>query len=166
MQLRQPHHGKLDPSDVVQQTFLKAQRQRGHFQGHTEAELAAWLRRILAGTLADAIRALHRAKRDVARERSLQAALEASSALLEGRLTAEQSSPSQHLDRHEQLLRLAAALARLPDHQRRAVELKHLHDYTVADIARCLGRSETAIVGLLRRGMAKLREVLGDERAS
>src|SRR5262245_58232601 len=55
--------GKLDPSDVVQQTLLKAHQARGQFRGATDAEQAAWLRRILARTLTDATRALARDKR-------------------------------------------------------------------------------------------------------
>src|ERR671922_827830 len=38
---------KNSPSDVVQETFVEAQRAFGHFQGDTEAELLAWLRQLL-----------------------------------------------------------------------------------------------------------------------
>src|SRR6516162_6769643 len=79
MHLGEQLRGKLDPSDVVQQTLLDAHRQRQQFRGQTAAEMAAWLRRMLACNLADAQRALHREKRDMARERSLEAALEQSS---------------------------------------------------------------------------------------
>jgi RNA polymerase sigma-70 factor (ECF subfamily) len=154
--------GRLDASDVVQQTLLEAHRKRGQFRGQTDAELAAWLRQILAYGLADAFRTLGRAKRDVNRERSLEAALADSSSRLEAWLATGQSSPSQRAERHEQLLRLADALGGLPEDQRRAVELKHLHGSSVAEIARQLGRSETAVGGLLRRGMAKLRESLAN----
>src|SRR5262249_59344683 len=67
---------KLDPSDVVQETLLKAHERRDQFRGTTNAELAAWLRQILANQLAEALRHYTRQARDVSRERSLEAAVE------------------------------------------------------------------------------------------
>jgi RNA polymerase sigma-70 factor, ECF subfamily len=152
--------GKLDPSDVVQQTLLKAHQNLHQFRGRGETERAAWLRQILANVLADALREFGGAKRDVALEQSLEAALQESSARLEAFLSPEASSPSQRAMRHEQFQHLAVALARLPQDQRTVVELHHLHDWSVAEIAGHLGRTEAAVAGLLRRGLKKLRELL------
>jgi RNA polymerase sigma-70 factor (ECF subfamily) len=64
--------------------------------------------------------------------------------------------------RAEELLRLAAALAQLPEDQRRVVELHHLKGLLIAEVAEQMGRTRPAVVGLLCRGLKKLRELLRD----
>ena len=151
---------KLDASDVVQQAILQAHEAQGQFRGTTEAEKLAWLRAILANVLAAAARRFAARARDVGRERSLAGDLELSSSRLECLLAADQTSPSQQAVRCEELLRLAAALARLPEDQRRVVELHHLKGLPVAEVAEQMGRTRPAVVGLLFRGLKKLRELL------
>lgn len=163
LQLDARQRDKLDPSDVVQQTLLEAHTKRDQFRGQTEAELAAWLRTMLAHNVADALRALGRAKRDVALERSLEASLNESSARLQAWLAADQSSPSQRAVKNEELLRLAQALTQLPEPQRDAVVLHHLQGWTLANLANHLDRSEAAVAGLLHRGLKKLRELLQEQ---
>ena len=161
-QLAAQVQAKLDASDVVQQTLLEAHRKRDQFRGEGPGQLLAWLRRLLACTLADALRGLGRARRDVARERSLEAALDQSSERLAAWLAAEQSSPSERADRNEQVLRLADALATLPEAQRQALVLRHCQGWTVAEISQHLGRSPTAVAGLLKRGARQLRKLLDE----
>jgi RNA polymerase sigma-70 factor (ECF subfamily) len=156
--------GKLDPSDVVQQTLLKAHEKRNQFRGSSDAEAVGWLRAILSNTLAEAARAFGRQQRDLSRERSLEAAVEESSARLEAWLAADQSSPSEAADRHDQLLRLADAIGRLAADQRKAVELRHLFVLPVAEIAAQMGRTEVSVTGLIRRGLKRLRELLSAGR--
>ncbi len=148
---------QLDASDVVQQTLLEGHAGRDAFQGRTSGELAGWLRCALARNLADAVRRLRRAKRDVARERPLQAALDDSSAGLERWLAAEQSSPSIRLQREEARIALADRLAELPDAQQEALLLRYWHGMRVAAIAEAMDRSPEAIAGLLQRGAQALR---------
>jgi RNA polymerase sigma-70 factor (ECF subfamily) len=157
LQLDARLRGKLDPSDVVQQTLLEAYEKRGQFRGSTEGEWLAWLRQALAHNLADALRAFGQARRDVARERSLAEAVEASSRRLEAWLAAEQSSPSQQAEQHEQAMQLAAALAELPDANREALVLHYCEDWSLADIATHLDRTTAAVAGLLKRGLKQLR---------
>ncbi len=152
--------GKLDPSDVVQQTLLRACVGFDQLRGREPGVVAAWLRKILARTLADAVRDLERARRDLRRERSLEEALDRSSARMEGWLAADQSSPSERADRNEQLLRLAEALCGLPDDTREAVVLKHCRGWTLAQVADHLGRTPAAVASLLHRGLKQLRELL------
>ena len=154
---------KLDPSDIVQQTLLEAHKDLDQFRGTTEAEVAAWLRRILATTLADLIRRYSAEARDINLECSLETALENSSARLEQWLASESSAPGRHAETEEQLLRLADALDQLPEAQRTALDLKHLQGKSVEEIAGQMGRSGASVAGLLRRGLQRLRELLGEQ---
>jgi RNA polymerase sigma-70 factor (ECF subfamily) len=160
LQLHPRLQGKVGASDVVQQTMLKAVENRSQFQGQTDAETAAWLRRILTNTLVDAVRAFRGPKRDVVLERSLAESSARLEALLQGSVT----SPSQQAIKDEQLLQLAAALAALPENQRLAVEMHYLQGCTVAEVAEHMNRTERSIAGLVRRGLEKLRELMADAR--
>jgi RNA polymerase sigma-70 factor (ECF subfamily) len=152
--------GKVDLSGVVQQTLWEGHRALGPVPPSDDARLAALLRRLLANNLADEVRRCYADKRDVEREQSLDAALEASSARLEAFLAADQSSPEQRAGRNEELRRLAASLERLPEAQRQAVELHYLRGWRLEEIAGHLGRGKSAVAGLLHRGLDKLREFL------
>ena len=50
-QLSPALRGRIDPSDVVQQTLVDAWRGHEDFRGQTQAERRAWLRTILKRTL-------------------------------------------------------------------------------------------------------------------
>jgi RNA polymerase sigma-70 factor (ECF subfamily) len=159
MQLDPRPQLKVDASDVVQQTLLEAHAGLQQLPRDEDRRLA-WLRRALANNLRDALRAVRRAQRDARREQSLDAALEESSARLGNCLAADQSSPSQRAVRNEDLLRLADAIAALPEGQREAVVLHHLQGWTLSEVAQRLARSEPAVAGLLHRGLRRLRELM------
>src|SRR5258708_4828712 len=116
--------GKLDPSDVVQEALLKAHKGRDQFQGTTEEEWAAYLRRILANSLADAVRAFARGKRDLAMERSLEAAVEQSAARWDEWLAADQTAPSLPAPPPELLPQMGTCPARAPQPPRAAPRLR------------------------------------------
>jgi RNA polymerase sigma-70 factor (ECF subfamily) len=164
LQLQSQFRSKVGASDIVQQTLLKATRNVSQFRGASEAEVIAWLRRILSTTLIDAIRELKGTKRNVDVERSLETSLAQSSARLGALLQANSTSPSERVLRHEQLLRVSAALARLPDDQRQVLEMHYLQGCSVAVVAADLGRTERSVAGLVRRGLQALRIMLADLR--
>jgi RNA polymerase sigma-70 factor (ECF subfamily) len=163
VQLDAPVQAKIDLSGLVQDTLLEAHQAWQQLVDRSTGEQAAWLRRALAHNLADELRKLQAQKRGGLWERSLQQALDDSSARLEAWVAAEQSSPSEKVMHQEQVVRLASALARLPDGQRRAVELRHLHGRSLAQIAAEMKLSKSAVVGLLHRGLAKLHRLLETE---
>jgi RNA polymerase sigma-70 factor (ECF subfamily) len=164
VQLSQRLRAKLDASDIVQQAILHAHAGRAQFRGRTEAEWLSWLRTILANVLAAAARRFDSQAREVRLERSLEAELDLSSSRLECLLAADQTSPSERAVRCEELLRLTRALARLPEDHRLVVELHHLKGLPVAEVARQMGRTRPAVVGLLYRGLKQLREMLHEQR--
>ena len=163
LQLSARLQAKLDASDIVQQTLLQAHKSIGQFRGATEAEWLAWLRAILASSLATAGRRYATEARDATRERSVERDLDQSSSRLAGLLVADQSSPSERAVRADELLRLARALTSLPPDQQRVVELHHLRGLPVAEVAQLVDRTRPAVVGLLYRGLKKLRELLQDQ---
>ena len=160
LQLGSRLRAKVDASDIVQQAILQAHQNRDQFRGGTEGEWLAWLRAILANALAAAARRFDTQARDPGRERSLEGELERSSSRLESLLVADQTSPSERAVRGEELVRLAHAIAELPQEQRRVVELHYLKGLAVADVAEQIGRTRPAAVGLLFRGLKRLRELL------
>jgi RNA polymerase sigma-70 factor (ECF subfamily) len=150
--------GKLDPSDIVQQTLTQAWQGLDDFRGETDAEFRAWLRRILTRCQADFVRGFARDKRALARECSLDAMVTDSSARLEAWLDDQQSSPQERAERDEQLVQLADALAELPEAQQEAIVLHHLHGLSISEIGLVIDRTPVAVAGLLKRGLRTLRE--------
>lgn len=156
---------QLDLSGVVQQTMLDA---HVAIRDGTPVDLAAplpWLRRLLANNLTDEVRRLQAGKRAVDREVSLEQQLQNSSMRMEALLDDGQSPPVDKLIQQERVIRLTAALCRLPDSQREAIILKHWHGYSLQQIAEHSGRTSLAVAGLLKRALRGLREVLPDTQS-
>jgi RNA polymerase sigma-70 factor (ECF subfamily) len=164
VQIGQRLQGKVDASDVVQETFLEAHKNFATFRGGSEGEFLRWLRQILAANMADLLRRyLGTRGRDVRLEREIENAFDQSSVLLDRGLVAPQSSPSQQAVRREQAVLLADALAQLPDDYREALVLRHLEGLTFPAVAARMGRSLDSVEKLWMRGLARLRQILGEQ---
>jgi len=157
--LEPPLRSKFDSADFVQQTLLKAYENRAEFRGSSEAELAAWLRRILANTMADAVRQFLAAEK---RNLQLERSIDESSQRLEQWLQAAGGQPADQAIRQEQMLHLAAALTELPVDQRTALMRRYLEGMSVGEVAESMGRTRPMVVGLLTRGLQRLRERMGE----
>lgn len=153
-------NAKEGASDIVQQTMLEAHRDMPQFRGKTDAELKAWLRVILTRNLLSVHRRYNTQKRATDRELVLDNRIEQSSNALCHQLEADQTSPSMAVVKREQSELVANALLNLLEDERTSVVLKHFHDWTVAEIACHLTKTEASVAGLLRRGLKKLREEL------
>ena len=161
LQIGRRLQGKVDASDLVQETFLKAHRDFPQFRGTSEAEWVSWLRQILAGNLAHLVRRYCGTQaRDVRLERALLDELNQSSQFLDQGLVAPQSSPSQRAARREHAVRLAGALARLPEDYREVIILSHLEGLSFPEVARRLGRTLDSVKNVWVRALARLRQLL------
>jgi len=153
--------GKFDPSDVVQQTLLEAVRAWPQYRGETEAELAAWLRRILARVLAHQARHfLDARRRDLTREVAIEESLGESSRRLGEAVLASGTSPSEGAIRHERERKLADALGRLPDDYRDVILMRNIENLSHDQVAERMGRSSGAVRMLWARALASLRQEL------
>jgi RNA polymerase sigma-70 factor (ECF subfamily) len=164
VQISRHLQGRVDPSDVVQETFLAAHRDFAGFRGRTEAELVSWLRQILAARLADQVRRhLGARRRDARLERRLAEAVDASSEGLARGLADPRPSPSESAARREQAVLLADALARLPEDYREVIVLRHLEGLSFPEVARRMARSAGSVEKLWVRALVRLRRSLGEQ---
>ena len=162
LQIDRRLQGKVDASDLVQETFLQAHRAFGEFRGSTEAELLQWLRRILVSRVVKLVRRFYGTqRRDVRLERELVEDLDRSSQMA-GSLVLSQSSPSEKAARREQAVLLADALAELPTDYREVIILRHLEELSFAQVAQRMGRSEDSVKKIWARALAALRRSFGE----
>ena len=156
---------KVDASDLVQQTMLEAHRDFERFQGGSEREWLAWLRKILSHNVADFVRHYRgTAKRQVFREVPFRASGDTGQLGGAPEPAAPDGTPSQEFVRRDSELRLVAALERLsPDYQE-VIFLRNLQRLSFNEVAEQMGRSRPAVQMLWKRAIDKLREVMGDER--
>jgi RNA polymerase sigma-70 factor, ECF subfamily len=154
---------RLDASDLVQETFLKAAREFSQFLGESEPELAAWLRQILIRTLANQARHHRRKGRDYHRDEPLEVLLERSSSEVQRALAAPLSSPSSLTTRREQSVLLADALEKLPADYREIFLMRNLEHIPFEEIAVRMGRSPGAARMLWTRTIKKLSHLLEED---
>jgi RNA polymerase sigma-70 factor (ECF subfamily) len=155
--------GRLNPSDFVQDAFLRACRSFRQFRGTTEAEFLAWLRQILVRCVATAVeRELKAGKRNARREVSLGAYLRdmrQSSAAFDAALVAPFTSPADQACRRERAAQIADELARLPGHYREVIVLRNLEGLPFEEVGRRMGRSTGAVRILWLRALDRWRQI-------
>ena len=151
---------KLDPSDLVQETFLKAHRDFGQFAGATERELVAWLRRILARSLANQVKHHRRQARDQQRQESLDFLLEQSDLTLQFALAAHCRRPARRPAVASRRCSWPTPSIACPHDYREAFVLRTLEHVPFEEIAARMGRSTGAVRMLWARAVKKLNEML------
>ena len=159
---------RVSPSDIVQETMLKAHRAFGDFRGSSERELLVWLRQILVNNLATFVEQhVIAAKRDIRREVPLEklgASLEQSTLMLASILPVNASTPSYSVQRREDAVLLANRIAALPEDYGEVLVLRNLRGLAFGEISQIMNRSEGAARMLWLRAIEKLREVYQEEQ--
>lgn len=156
---------KLDPalrakggaSDIVQETFLEAQRDIAQFAGTTSAELKAWLVRLMVNNAMNFARTYKATdKRQVSREVGLPQNTPTGPA--GGDLPGDTPTPSVEMMAEERAIALKQAIARLPEDYQRVIVLRNQDDRAFGDIAELMGRTENAVRKLWFRAVEQLQQ--------
>ena len=160
MRLNPRLQGRIDASDVVQQTLMDAWKGQEGFRGTTHGERMAWLRVILTRVILRADRDLLKTeKRGEGREKTLQSAIDQTSVRIEQMAIGNERDPVSVAVRAEQTLKLAAAMEQLPDDYRRVLQLRHIDGRSHAEIAKEIGRTSAATRMLWVRALEALKKV-------
>lgn len=141
---------RMDESDIVQETLLQACRGLGEFRGTTNAELRAWLLRLLEHQLIDAVRFHRRQRRDLLREQPDGTAAVAAD-------TQTGSAVMHSREVHELFWR---AMAELPEHYRTVILLRQQQDLTFEEIGRRMDRQADGVRMLWGRAVLALGTAL------
>jgi RNA polymerase sigma-70 factor (ECF subfamily) len=155
--------GKADPSDLVQDALFKASQRFEQFQGANDAELAGWLRQILARCLADLVRHYRTSGRHAGREQSLDRILDRSSQAMERILATDDGSPGSSLHHRDLGVLLSDALAQLSEEHREVIVLHHLEDLDWDTVAMRMGRTTGAVRMLWTRALKQLRPLIDEQ---
>jgi RNA polymerase sigma-70 factor (ECF subfamily) len=158
------HHGisgelrsKIGSSDLLQETFLEAQRDFANFRGETRAQLQAWLRQLLLNNLLNVRRSFRETQmRAVGREQPLPGSRESDGWHPAG----DDTSPSDRAIRQEEAVRLERALAELPEHYRLVIELRNHQHLSFVEIGARMNRSEDGVRMLWARAFERLAQAL------
>lgn len=159
--------GRLDPADVVQVTFLEAQRDLDSFRGEDISSMLAWLRNILRNN----INSMHQhhlttKKRSARMEIGFHHSASDSQPGIGELIPAETTSPSQRAMKDEAVVELAESMLRLPPMQQEALRLRYMEGWSLKQIADKMQKSEMAVAGLLKRGLQGLREDMQNESSA
>jgi RNA polymerase sigma-70 factor (ECF subfamily) len=154
--------GRFGLSEVIQNTLVEAWLDLERITALDAESRKRLLRRMLVNNLLQKIDHEQAQRRDARLEQPLDVAAAESSCRLQNWLAAEDSSPSERLERQEDGLRLLEAMSKLDPRQREALILQKYHGWTLAQIAEHMGCTIGAVAGLHAHGLKALRKHLPD----
>lgn len=149
---------KVGASDMVQETFLEAQRIFARFDGANPPELRAWLRAILLNKIGTTTRYY----RDAAKRQATREVAFSPDSDRQAELEQSGPTPSRTMMAHERAAALRLAILRLPEHYRQLIVWRQMEDLSFDTIAERLGKSTEAVRKLWSRAIQQLQLELGE----
>lgn len=155
--------GRVDPDDVLQESYLNAAARVRHFQEDSPGSLFVWLRMIVSQTMVDVHRRhVGAQRRDAGREVALGrgGSMPSTSSFIASRLAASLTSPSQAAIREETAHRLEGALEQMDPIDREVLALRHFEELTNREVAEVLGIQQKAASIRYVRALKRFRAVV------
>lgn len=136
-----------DAEDLTQQVFIKAWQAIGRYK-KTASPFLAWLIKISHNLVID----FYRAKKP---ETNID---------FDSVATKPETDPAHLAEAHSSQQEIRQAINKLHGDQQQVILMRFIEDFSYAEIATALGKSEGAIRVILHRGLAKLKTILDKDR--
>jgi RNA polymerase sigma-70 factor, ECF subfamily len=160
--LREAKPGLLSVEDIVQQTMMQVFRDIKRFELRPGVNFSAWLKAIANHRILDEIRTKRRQKRGGDWQRRWGIETESGNILNPvDAAPATDNSPSRSVWRNEKMQKVVELMHQLEPDQRQAISLRFLEGLSIEEIAVAMDKTTGSIRGLLHRGKASLRQLLG-----
>ncbi len=153
---------RVDPSDILQDTFVLAAKRFSEYRQNPSLPFDLWLRFLATQRLIDHHRFhLSAQARDVRREVPIEQALtETHSAPNALQRPAETSNPSSEVIGLEERMQLDDAMNRLHPSDREILALRHFEQLSNGEVARVLGLDKSAASKRYARALSRLKNLL------
>ncbi len=142
--------GATRPSDIFQDSALRAFEKLASFRGNSEGEWVTWLKQVVFSHSIDIVRVETRQANHVPGGRVAEGEESAS-------IPSQERTPSQVTAHHEDWHRLLSKFTLLTPDQQEAISLFWFEELSVEEAAQRMGKSHTSVSSLLQRGMSTLR---------
>jgi RNA polymerase sigma-70 factor (ECF subfamily) len=155
---------KVGGSDLVQETFIDAQRNIARFEGTNQSELLAWLRRILLNHVSDANRQYFKpGQTGQPREGPLVGGSQILGPNL--RQVAGENTPSRMAMAREEALQIEQVLGQLPESYRQVIRLRSWDRHTFVDVGARMHCSSDAARKLWLRAIERFERLWSERQA-
>lgn len=148
--------GRIDAEDVLQETFLEAEKRLGAYRADDKPFLV-WIRLIAQQTMID----LHRKHLGAKMRAAGKEVAAPQSGTLSGLFVGHITSPSNAMMREEVRVKIEGALQEMDEIDREVLMLRHFEDMSNKDAALVLGIQENAASNRYVRALGRLKGFLG-----